>query len=73
MFEQQPAQRAEATQPVPARSSTRRRVVVQRKLTVGSADDPLEAEADRVADDVMRILRNVSAARSDGGSARVRR
>lgn len=31
---------------------------MQRKLTVGPANDPLELEADRVADEVMRVLRS---------------
>jgi len=31
-----------------------RRMVIQAKLTVGSVDDPLEAEADRVAEQVVR-------------------
>jgi Domain of unknown function (DUF4157) len=39
---------------------------VQRKLAVGAADDPVEVEADRAADDVMRILRSLAA---DGSAA----
>jgi hypothetical protein len=37
------------------------RQVVQRRLTVGRADDRLECEADRIADDVLRALRAGSA------------
>ncbi|MET0578914.1 MAG: DUF4157 domain-containing protein, partial [Ilumatobacteraceae bacterium] len=44
-----------AARPEPVR---RRRPVVQAKLTVGAAHDPLEREADRVADQVMAILRH---------------
>jgi hypothetical protein len=39
----------------PARSE--RRQVVQRRVVVGRADDPSESEADRIADDVLRRLR----------------
>jgi hypothetical protein len=45
-----------------------RSLVVQRKLTVGAADDPLEVEADRVADQVMRILRSPAASASGPGA-----
>jgi hypothetical protein len=37
---------------------TRRRVVVQRKLTVGAVDDPAEREADRMADEVLSAVRS---------------
>ena len=43
---------------------------LQRKLVVGSASDPLEVEADRMADEVMRVLRrspSVTAAPALGG------
>lgn len=39
-----------------ARGRRRQRPRVQRKLTVGAANDPLEREADRIADEVMRTL-----------------
>lgn len=47
---------------VVAPSRTRRRVVVQRKLTVGAVDDPAEREADRVADEVLRVVRSTDVA-----------
>ena len=39
---------------------------LQRKLTIGSVDDPLEHEADRVADRVMRMPDPASAAIDSG-------
>lgn len=42
-------------EPVARGAATRHHV--QRRLAVGAADDPLEVEADRVAEDVMRGLR----------------
>ena len=54
--------RSTPVRPEPARSPA---VLVQRKLAVGAADDPLETEADQAADDVMRILRSLTA---DGSS-----
>jgi hypothetical protein len=50
--QEQPAERAAATR--------RTRPRVQRRLVVGAAKDPLELEADRVADEVMRVLRSPS-------------
>lgn len=53
--------------------------IVQRKLRVGSTDDPAEHEADRVADQVLAAIRADSAAgtspiRTDAGAAgRIRR
>jgi len=40
---------------VSAGSSAPPRISLQRKLTIGAVDDPLEREADRVADQVMRM------------------
>lgn len=56
------------TRSEPSQSSLQRAVlgVAQAKLTVGSVDDPLEREADRVADRVVALIR-----RSATGSARV--
>ena len=41
--------------PLLSPEETRRTHALQRKLTIGSVDDPLEHEADRVADQVMRV------------------
>jgi hypothetical protein len=41
-------------------------VRIQRRLVVGAAHDPLEAEADRVADEVMRVLQRSSTDASVG-------
>jgi hypothetical protein len=70
--------RVEAATTDGARQVPRRGAVVQRKLTVGSASDPLEDEADRVADEVMRVLRSTSAAApspalGNGHPSRIRR
>lgn len=51
---------------------------IQRKLTVGAADDPAEREADRVADDVMSVLQRSSSEEAapfvtDPGTTRIRR
>ena len=63
--------------PAPDRSHVRPAVALQRRLAVGSADDPLEAEADRAADEVMQILRSLSTDASAGprrsGPTRIRR
>jgi hypothetical protein len=42
------------------------RIALQRKLAVGAVDDPLEAEADRVAEQVMRMPDPVPATPSSG-------
>ena len=47
LFPPDPASRARASYPLPG--------IIQRKLTVGAVNDPLEHEADRVADQVMRM------------------
>jgi hypothetical protein len=44
--------RADRRQPL---SASPKRIAMQPKLEIGSADDPLEHEADRVADQVMRM------------------
>lgn len=63
--------------PLPEAAARRSVVVprVQRKLTVGRADDPAEREADRVAAEVVGRLRNGPATVLDvaAGPARVRR
>ena len=46
---------------------------VQRKLTVGSSDDPLEREADAVADRGMRMPAGSAAARPSRRGAEVQR
>lgn len=55
-------------------------LIVQPKLEVGSATDPLERDADRVADLVMRVLRSTGPTTADGvdgaidgGDRRIRR
>ena len=52
------ARRAAATHAEPVR--------IQRHLVVGAANDPLEAEADRVADEVMRVLQRSSTGAAAG-------
>jgi hypothetical protein len=68
------------TDPIQAERARKRKAeeapVVQRKLAVGSADDPLEREADRVASDVLRRLASQSngpARGNDDAEQRVRR
>jgi hypothetical protein len=66
MFERQRALSGDAKSSERTTPSARQ-TVVQRKLRVGSAADPAEREADRVADDVMRLL--ASADRPSGLAA----
>lgn len=54
--------REAATAEHEVRTTARVRPRLQRRLSVGSADDPLEVEADRVADQVLRVLRSSTAA-----------
>ena len=46
--------------------------VLQKKLMVGAPDDPLEQEADRVADQVMRMEAPAHSP-ADGGPVRIQR
>lgn len=55
---------------------SQRRVVVQRKMTVGAVDDPAEHDADRIAEDAIHRLRadnSTLLARANAPSARIRR
>lgn len=62
MGPQRPPQPRDAAAPVRGRTRPR----VQRRLTVGAANDPLEREADRAADQVMHVLRSTA---GSGGTA----
>src|SRR4051812_49008842 len=55
----------------PERAVAEQPCVVPARLTVGAANDPLEREADRVADDVLRSI--AAAGITFGGGTRVRR
>ncbi len=60
----------------PTSESTSEPLVVQRSLRVGSADDPLEREADLAADAVMRMIsaaQRSSAPPAEPGTSRVQR
>lgn len=61
----------------PTAAASGARVAVQAKLTVGAVDDPLEAEADAVADRVMRMpeppLVQRACAKCEGEETRVQR
>ena len=57
-----PSDRAPPLSPLP-------RLPIQAKLKVGAVDDPLEHEADRVADQVMRMPAREVAADPGGAAA----
>lgn len=58
---------AQAVVPEAPHRATRAHLIVQTKLEVGAAHDPLEHEADRVADLVMRTLESTLPARMADG------